>query len=144
MTNQKVFVATSYSSQVDYQTGQVLPEYREFLERQFAVIESTGAKIFSAIRHDNYKINNASPEEAFRVDWQEIKKCDIFIAFLSDKVSAGVQTEIGMAVAMGKTVLLARPANVKLEYFNNALIRSGLAREISLPLDVSEFAIIDR
>ncbi|MCL2451947.1 nucleoside 2-deoxyribosyltransferase [Candidatus Saccharibacteria bacterium] len=134
----KVFVATSYSSQVNYETGEVYPEYREYLERQFSVIESAGGEVFSAVRHDGYRINDTSPAEAFRVDLDEIKKCDVFIAFLNSKISAGVQTEIGIALTMGKKILLARPADVKSEYFNDALIHAGVAEGIALPLDVNE------
>jgi nucleoside 2-deoxyribosyltransferase len=140
MIKPKIFVATSYSSKVDYKTGRVLPEFREFLEQQFETIERAGAEVFSAILHDNYQINDADPAGAFRVDWQEIKKCDVFLALLDAKVSAGVQAEIGMAVAFKKPVLLARPDDIKSEYFNVALIKAGLAQEISLPLKIDEIS----
>jgi nucleoside 2-deoxyribosyltransferase len=135
----KFFVATSYSSQVDYETGEVLPQFRDFLEQQFSIIEQGGGEVFSAIRHDKYKINNTDPAAAFRVDMDKIKECDVFVAFLNQKVSAGVQAEIGMAVALGKRVILARPQDVKSEYFNDAIMRNGLAEEITLPLNQSVF-----
>lgn len=102
------------------------------------MIEEVGGEIFSAIRHDNYKINDASPADAFRVDLDEIKKCDVFIAFLNSKISAGVQIEIGIALTLGKKILLARPMDVKSEYFNDAIIRFGAAQEIALPLNIDE------
>jgi len=105
----KIFVATSYSSQVNYETGQVFPEFRDFLENQFTTLEQFG-EIFSGIRYDDYQINHAAPDEAFRLDLKEIKESDVLVAFLGEKVSAGVQTEIGMALAFGKKVLLAPPA----------------------------------
>jgi nucleoside 2-deoxyribosyltransferase len=136
----KIFVATSYSSKVDYATGRVFPEYRDFLEHQLAVIEQQGNTVFIAIRADGYRINNDDQAAAYRLDLEEIRKCDVLIAFLDEKVSAGVQTEIGIALAFGKRVLLARPAGVEPEYFNQALVRAGVAREIALPLNASSTA----
>ena len=137
MNKMKFFVATSYSSQVDYSTGRVFPAYREFLEAQLSILEQFG-EVFCAIRHDNYQINSASPEEAFRLDSDEIKNCDVFIAFLGDKISAGVQTELGIALASGKKVLLAQPEGHDLEYFNNAMVRAGVIELVGLPLDVDD------
>jgi nucleoside 2-deoxyribosyltransferase len=137
----KIFVATSYSSKVDYTTGRVFPEYRDFLERQLTVIEQLGNTVFIAIRADGYRINSDDQAAAYRLDLEEIKKCDVLIAFLGEKVSAGVQTEIGIALALGKRVLLARPAGVEPEYFNLALIRASVAREIALPLDAAELSL---
>jgi len=37
----------------------------------------------------------------------EIKTADGMLAFVTDKVSAGVQTEIGMAIAQRKPVVIA-------------------------------------
>jgi len=133
----KFFVASSYSSQVDYETGQVFPEHREFIESQLAVLEQFG-EVFCAVRHDNYQINNAAPEEAFRLDLDQIKDSDVFIAFLSGRASVGVQTEIGIAVALGKRTLVANPPEGKREYFNIAMARAGVIDEISLPLSSEE------
>jgi len=64
----KVFVAASYSSQVNYDTGEVFPEYKEWLEKNLSTIEGLGHTIFCALRADQYGINDADPAEAFRLD----------------------------------------------------------------------------
>jgi len=136
----KIFASTSFSSQVNYDTGEVLPEFRDYLERQLSLIEKVtgGGTVWNALRYENYKINDETPGEAFQAAFNEIKQCDLFIAFLSKKISAGVQMEIGMAVTLGKPIILARPDDAKVEYFNNAMIQAELAKEIALPLNENE------
>ena len=61
------------------------------------------------------------------------------LAFLTDKVSAGVQTEIGIAIAKRKNVVLARHEEHPLTYFNGAIIKAGQASELILPLESDPF-----
>lgn len=134
----KIFVAASYSSQVDYETGEVYPEYKKWLENILGTIESLDHTVFCALRADQYKINNKDPAAAFSLDIQHIEESDVLIALLSDKPSPGVQTEIGIAVALKKGVLLAHLPEHKLSYFNSAMTKAGLVREVELPLAVDE------
>jgi nucleoside 2-deoxyribosyltransferase len=131
----RVFVAASYSSQVNYETGAVFPEYKEWLENTLGVIEALGHTVFCALREDQYKINDADPAAAFSLDMEHIKGSDALLALLSDKPSAGVQTEIGVAIALKKQVLLAHLPEHELAYFNAAMLRAGVVSEIKLPLN---------
>lgn len=129
----KIFVAASYSSQVNYETGEVLPEYKEWLEGHLERIEKFGHAVFCALRADEYKINDGDPAEAFSLDEREIDGADALLAFVTDKVSAGVQTEIGMAIAKGKHVVIAHLGEHALGYFNQAIIMADQASELILP-----------
>jgi nucleoside 2-deoxyribosyltransferase len=135
-----VFLAASYSSQVDYQTGQVRPDYKKELEETIEIIESTGHKVFCALKADKYKINSADPGGAFKLDIEQIKKADILVALLSDKTSAGVQTEIGIALGLNKKIFMAHKNADTLAWFNQAIIRAGKAEEILLPIQSTDFA----
>jgi nucleoside 2-deoxyribosyltransferase len=119
----KIFVAASYSSQVNYETGEVFPEYKAWLEDNLERLEKFDHTLFCALRADKYKINDA----------------DGMLAFLNDKVSAGVQTEIGMAIAQKKPVVLAHTKDVELAYFNRALVLAGQAREFIMPIIADPF-----
>ena len=90
--------------------------------------------MFCALRDDGYKLNDNDPAEAFRLDERHIHECDGLLAYLSEKPSVGVQTEIGYALALGKKVYLARDENIKLAYFNNAIILAGLATATTYPI----------
>ncbi len=130
----KIFVAASYSTQVNYDTGEVFTDYKTWLEATLATIESLGHTVFCALREDQYKINNTDPAAAFRLDLQRIKESDALIALLSDKPSVGVQTEVGAAVALNKQVVLAHSPGHELAYFNAATLKAGVVDVIDLPL----------
>jgi hypothetical protein len=129
-----IFIAASYSSQVNFETGEVFPEYEEWLEGIIEVFEDLGHTVFNAIRADRYRINDTDPAAAFRLDTKEIDDCDAVVAFVNGSVSAGVQTEVGYAVAKKKKAVLAHAAMHHLSYFNAAMVRAGVVRELLLPL----------
>ncbi len=129
----KIFVAASYSTQVNYDTGEVFAEHKAWLEDILVSIESLGHTVFCALRKDQYRINNANPAAAFNLDIKHIKESDALVALLSDKPSAGVQTEIGVAVALNKKVVLAHLLEHKLSYFNAAMLKAGVVEEVALP-----------
>lgn len=130
----KIFVATSYSSQVDYSTGKVNDDYKNWLESELTSLESLGYEVFCSVRADNYQINTADPAEAFRLDEYQLKRCDALLAYVKSPPSAGVQTEIGYALALGKKVFIAHDADHALAYFNGATIAAGQATEVLTPV----------
>lgn len=138
----KIFVATSYSSQVNYETGEVFPEYRAWLEDNLERLERLGHTVFCALKADGYKINDADPAEAFRLDEAEIDAADGMLAFVTDEVSAGVQTEIGMAIAKKKQVVIAHSAEHPLTYFNQAIVLTGQGSELILPITSEPFMAV--
>jgi len=138
----KIFVAASYSSKVNYDTGEVFPEYKAWLEEIIATLEGMGHSVFCALRADQYKINDADPAAAFNLDMEHIKESEVVLALLSENVSAGVQTEIGVGVALGKRVIASHALEDKLAYFNAAMIKAGVMRELELPLNASKLAAV--
>jgi hypothetical protein len=137
--SKEIFVAASYSSKVDYDTGLVFPEYKSWLEGILTEIEAQGHELFCALRADEYKINNADPAGAYKLDKDRIQSSDIFLALLEDRTSGGVQTEAGIAVACGKLVLLAHDYQTELSWFNQAMVRHGDAQEIIMPFNFIDF-----
>jgi len=135
----RVFVAASYSSQVDYETGLVHNDYRLELEGILGRLESFGHEVFCALRADGYSINDASPAEAFRLDMAEIERAAGFLAIVGDLPSVGVSTENGIALALGKSLVLAHVKDHKLAYFNDALVVAGHAKSVVLPFSEDPF-----
>lgn len=134
----KIFVSASYSSKVNYDTGEVFPEYKEWLENILTTLEKHGHEVFCALRADQYKINDADPADAFSLDMHHIQESDTILALVSDKVSAGVQTEIGVGIALHKRVIIAHEPQDQLAYFNAAMIKAGVTTELILPHDKNE------
>jgi nucleoside 2-deoxyribosyltransferase len=136
----KIFVAASYASKVDYSTGDVYPEYKEWLEAIIVQLESYGHEVFCALKADNWRINDLEPAQAFKLDETEIAKADGMLALVSNMPSAGVQMEIGMAIAQKKRVILAHEDIDQLAYFNQAVVSLGQAGEVILPIKSDPFA----
>lgn len=136
----EIFVAASYSSQVNYETGEVFREYEEWLEGILNTVEDLGHTTFNAIRADRYRINDTDPAAAFRLDITEIERCDGLLALLNGLPSVGVQTEIGVAVALKKKVVIAHAVEHHLSYFNAAMVRADVVREVILPLTEDNLA----
>ena len=128
----KLFVATSFSGQVDYVTGHVKSEFRKSIE---AILESLrvigGFTVFCAIEHEGWVISNDPPEVGVAKDLEEIDASDGVLAILHDAPSAGVQYEMGYANGQNKQVFAATPAEEKLAYFNQGLVNLGNIIHIS-------------
>jgi nucleoside 2-deoxyribosyltransferase len=135
----KIFLAASYSSKVDYSTGGVYPEYRAWLEAIITKLESYGHEVFCAMREDKWRINDIDPAQTLKLDETEISKADGLLAIVSNTPSAGVQMEIGMAIAQKKRVVIAHKKIDQLAYFNQAVVSLGQASEEFLPLTADPF-----
>lgn len=136
----KIFVAASYSSKVDYTTGNVYPEYRKWLEGILGQLESYGHEVLCALRDDDWRINDLEPAQAFKLDEEKIAASDGLLALVSDTVSAGVQMEMGIALAQKKIVVIAHEKVDQLAYFNQAVVALGQAKEILLPISSDPFS----
>ena len=135
----KIFVAASYSAKVDYSTGEVYSEYRSWLEAILDQLESYGHEVVCALRDDDWRINDLDPAQAFKLDEAKISDADGLLALVSDTVSAGVQMEMGMALAQKKNVVIAHEKVDQLPYFNQAVVALGQASEVLLPIDSDPF-----
>jgi hypothetical protein len=76
----KVFVSASYSSKINYETGEVFTEYKDWLEEVIGSIEAPGHDVFCALRADQYKMNDTDPATAFSLDMEHIGKSDVILA----------------------------------------------------------------
>jgi hypothetical protein len=122
----RLFLSTSFSGQVDPQTGKVVPEFRKFIEGALkALREQPDVDVFCAIEDEGWKITDALPDKGVRHDIEQVDAADGLIALLHDNISAGVQFEIGYAAAKGKRVVLAAHSDHKLAYFNQGLVSAG-------------------
>lgn len=122
----KVFLSTSFSGKVEV-SGEVLPEFRAFIEAILDALREEDLEVFAAVEDEGWMIANDVPAEiGVQKDLAEIDAADVVVALVHDKPSAGVQFEIGYAVAKGKQVILARHEHEQLAYFNQGVVSSGL------------------
>ncbi len=128
----KVFLATSFSGKLDAITGEMVPEYREFIEQLLAGLRKVpGCEVFCASEDEGWRISEALPEIGVKGDLDELEQTDVLFALMHDKPSAGVQFELGYAVAKGKRVIVALAADEPLAYYNQGIVSMGLMTEIT-------------
>lgn len=126
----RLFLGTSFSGHVDYETGQVHSEYREHVVDILKALRDLGGySVFCAVEHENWVIaNNIPPEVGVEKDLSEIETSDMMLALLpTGLISAGLQYEIGYADAKGKKVALATEVGSELAYFNQGAVNLGRA-----------------
>jgi nucleoside 2-deoxyribosyltransferase len=122
----KVFLSTSFSGQVD-EYGAILPEFRKSIESLLEGLRKSELEVFAAVEHDGWMIAaNVPPEIGVQKDLEELDTAEVLLALMDDKPSAGVQFELGYAVAKGKRVVLARHSAGQLVYFNQGVVSAGM------------------
>lgn len=130
----KIFVAATFTNKVDYESGQVLDSYKSWLVDTLSLIERAGYETYCSLKIDDFSVNDENPVDAVNRNFDEIKQADGFLALIDEKVSAGVQTEIGAALAWGKPILMAHEPRINLQWINKAILESGKAGKCTLPL----------
>lgn len=127
----KVFLSTAISDKIDDQ-GNIIPEFRDFIEKLLDGMRKADLDVNAAVEYDEWKLDRkAPPELGIQKDIFALDSADVVIALVNDRPSAGVQFEIGYAVAKGKHVILARPTDKQLAYFNQGVIGSGMVTLVS-------------
>ncbi len=124
----KLFLATSFSGHVNYETGEVNADYRHLVEVVIDTLRTVGGFIvFCAVEHENWIItSDAAPEVGVEKDLGEIDESDVVLALLpTGLISAGLQYEVGYADAKGKMVILATESGSELAYFNQGAANLG-------------------
>jgi nucleoside 2-deoxyribosyltransferase len=117
----KLFLATSFSTKIDA-NGVVIHEFRQKVEAILKRYEDAGREVYCAVRKEGWKISAPSDAaDELRNDFQKIKEADEFAALIDETISAGVQMEIGYALALGKRITLITGAKTSLNWTNQAL-----------------------
>jgi nucleoside 2-deoxyribosyltransferase len=110
----------------------VAPEFRQFIEGLLQTLRTEDLEVFAAIEHEGWMLSsNVPPEVGVQKDIAELDAADVLVALVDDKPSAGVQFELGYAVAKEKQAVLAHTAGATLAYFNQGLVSAGLVTIVS-------------
>lgn len=127
----KVFLSTSITDKID-EHGNVLPEYRLFIESILDGLRKSDLEVSAAIENDGWRQDfDVPPEISIKKVIEDIETADVLIALVNDRPSAGVQFELGYAIAKDKRAILAHPTDQKLAYFNQGAIGNGMITLVS-------------
>lgn len=123
----KVFLSTSFSGKVDYATGDVDPAFRKEIEAMLIELRKSGdLDVFCAVEDEKWNIGNTPPEVGVKADLERLDEAEVLLALVEEVISAGVQFELGYAVAKGKQVILASAIGAKVAYFNQGVVSNGM------------------
>jgi len=114
----KIFLATSFSGQVD-DKGEILPEYKKYVNDIIVALREN-YDVFCAAEYEGWQYYHSTAEAGVEKDLEEIDKADILLALLHEKISGGIHIEIGYALGRSKEVILVTNGN-KLSYFTGGL-----------------------
>jgi nucleoside 2-deoxyribosyltransferase len=129
----RLFLATSFSGHVNYETGEVNSDYREKVEAVIHTLRTVGGfTVFCAVEHENWVIaSDVPPEVGVENDLAEIDESDVVLALVpTGLISAGQQYEVGYSDAKGKQVILATESGTELAYFNQGVANLGRVAHI--------------
>ncbi|MFH1322697.1 MAG: nucleoside 2-deoxyribosyltransferase [Methanobacteriota archaeon] len=107
--NTYIFVAARFTTAIE--NGIFDSNLRKKIEIIHEVIRSLGVKLYSSHHIEKFGENLSYYDRAVKRDISQISRCDIFVALLEDKLSAGVCTELGWASFVGKKIILIIPDN---------------------------------
>lgn len=134
-----IFVSTSFSSKVNYETGEVELAYRTYVEGILQSLRDAGLTVFCAVEYEEWKIGNDPSEVGVDLDLSMLDVSDNVLVLLNDTKSDGNSYESGYAFAKGKSVyFMLEPGTQKLSYWNQGLVKSGRVKLISRVEDLLE------
>lgn len=138
-----IFVANSFSGEIDYATGLVKPEYRKNLE---GIIESLrnvgGFSVFCAIEHEGWAISDQRPSVGIEFDLKRIDESNAFLYLPSANASEGAAFELAYALSNpDRRVMIATPEGKNyLRYALQGVVELGMVEHIVFgsPDDLSQ------
>lgn len=105
-TPRKVFLAGPFKGMIDPRTNQVDAHYQGMLDHLIIFFETHGYEVHNAHKREAWGKKIVSPEECTKIDFDEIRNCQYFVAFPGSPPSPGTHIEIGWASALKKRIFL--------------------------------------
>lgn len=123
--------------------GVALKEFRSEIEYLLKSLRENGHEVFCAVEHEGWRIQNVDPVEAWRKDWSAVKDSDIAIFVMEDELSAGVQVEIGAALAWNKKVVFIKEGGIETMGWSNGTICKSLIYDIKVVESAKDLVVED-
>jgi hypothetical protein len=101
-----VFIGGPFLGLVDPVTGVLPMEQRTRFSDLIDYFERRGVTVHNAHRREDWGARSLGATEATELDYAEIAKSDLFVAYPGAPASPGTHVEIGWASALGKPMIL--------------------------------------
>lgn len=105
-TRRRAFLAGPFKGILDDATGEIRAFERQRYEALIRHLESRGYAVSNAHQREGWGKSFMAPEVCTRLDYEDIRGCDLFVAFPGHPASPGTHIEIGWASALGKPMIL--------------------------------------
>jgi hypothetical protein len=95
-------------------TGVELVKLHEFIDPVVEIIKSYGHSVFCNLYYgDMYTQGKYTIKQIFDHCFENIKKCDVYVALIDDAFGGGMAIECGYAICHGKRIIACQPSNLK-------------------------------
>lgn len=118
----KIFLAAPFKGLVNEKTMCMEETKKNEILNLINFLENKGYSVHNAHKREGWGKDFMTPEQCTAIDYEEIKKCDIFIAFPGVPASPGTHIEIGWASAFNKKIIFLLEDNQE----NYAFLVRGL------------------
>lgn len=102
----KIFLAGPFKALVDPVASRMPEAAVAMFEPLIHHFEALGWQVHSAHRREGWGREFMSPDECTKIDFEEIRACDRFVAYPGSPASPGTHVELGWASALGKDITL--------------------------------------
>lgn len=106
----RIFIAYPFTSKLR-ENGLLPKEYVEELMTLKRELEKMGNKVILAHEREGWGKDILPPEVCTKLDFEEIVKADLILAYPGNPPSGGVHIELGWASALGKRIIIIKKSN---------------------------------
>ncbi len=106
MTKPRIFLAGPFKALVDSETQTMNDADILQFSSLIDFFEAQNFDVHCAHKREAWGREFMTPQECTKIDFEEISKCDYFIAFPGAPASPGTHIEIGWASALNKQIIL--------------------------------------
>ncbi len=101
-----IFLGGPFKGYIDPNTNLMKEKYKKIFMDLINFFETRGYEVHNAHKRELWGEFFWEPEDCTKLDYEEICKADVFIAFPGAPASPGTHIEIGWASALGKKIIL--------------------------------------
>lgn len=127
----RMFLAGPFKLLVNPATGRMSDKDIKLFEDIILYFENKDWEVHSAHRREKWGQEFMTPDECTKKDYEEISRCDIFVAFPGSPASPGTHIEMGWASALGKPVILLLEKEGQYAFLVQGLNQVGNTTSIS-------------
>jgi hypothetical protein len=138
-----MFLAGPFKALVNPETGMMSERNIHLFNGIIEHFERRGWDVHCAHKREGWGREFMSPALCTRIDFDEISKCDYFVAFPGSPASPGTHIELGWASALGKRVILLQEVGKEYAFLVRGLGEIATTRRVEYSGEDLDPALIE-